>query len=221
MKFNFNRLWQENKAWVLFIVLMVGFRSSLADWNAVPTGSMKPTILEGDRLWVDKLAYDIKLPLIGVSVKRLSDPQRGDIVVFDSKAAGKRLIKRVIGVPGDVVEMQANVLTINGEKAAYTFLRTQSDHLFFREDVAGISHIVEISRRTSPFSSFSPIKVPRDMYLVLGDNRDNSADFRVHGLVPRKEMVGRSQYVVMSLNYDHYYIPRSHRFFEKLDGDSR
>src|SRR5712671_1022116 len=95
-------LWREYRGFALFVVLMVVFRSSLADWNTVPTGSMKPTILEGDRIWVNKLAYDLRLPLTGVSLYRLADPQRGDIVVFDSKAADTRLVKRVIGLPGDV-----------------------------------------------------------------------------------------------------------------------
>lgn len=220
MKLNLHKIGRENKGFILFIFLMVVFRSSLADWNPVPTGSMKPTILEGDVIWVDKLAYDVKLPLAGIAVKKLADPKRGDIVVFDSKAADKRLVKRVIGVPGDVVQMRGNVLTINGEKAAYTFLRAEDGHLFLREDIAGISHIVKIARRTSSFSSFGPVQVPQASYLVLGDNRDNSADSRVHGFVPRAEMVGRSQYALLSLDYEHYYIPRSHRFLEKLDAST-
>src|SRR5687768_2214405 len=94
---------KENRGFILFIFLMLVFRSSFADWNTVPTGSMKPTIVEGDRIWVNKLAYDVRIPFTSISVHQIADPQRGDIVVFDSKAAGNRLVKRVIGLPGDVV----------------------------------------------------------------------------------------------------------------------
>src|SRR5215467_895835 len=74
------KLWREYRGFAAFIVLMVVFRSALADWNVVPTGSMKPTILEGDRILVNKLAYDLHIPLTHVSVHRFGDPQRGDIV---------------------------------------------------------------------------------------------------------------------------------------------
>jgi len=85
------------------MLCMIVFRSAVADWNVVPTGSMQPTIKIGDRILVDKLTYDIRLPLTHVSLLHLADPQRGDIVVLDSHAARERLVKRVIGLPGDEV----------------------------------------------------------------------------------------------------------------------
>ena len=103
-------LWREYRGFALFILLMIVFRSALADWNTVPTGSMKPTIVEGDRIFVNKLAYDLKIPLTSISVHEFADPKRGDVVVFDSKAADTRLVKRVIGLPGDLVEMRDNRL---------------------------------------------------------------------------------------------------------------
>ena len=101
MKNGLIKAWREYRGFALFIVLMIIFRSALADWNVVPTGSMKPTILEGDRILVNKLAYDFKVPLTHISVYKFADPKRGDIVVFDSKPADTRLVKRVIGLPGD------------------------------------------------------------------------------------------------------------------------
>src|SRR5260221_4787002 len=109
---------------------MVIFRSAVADWNTVPTGSMKPTILEGDRVRVNKLAYDLLIPLTHVSIFRFADPRRGDIVVFDSKAAETRLVKRVIGVPGDVVDMRDNRLRINGIEARYSNVEYTADAIF-------------------------------------------------------------------------------------------
>src|SRR5450759_5965790 len=108
MKNGLIMLWRENRGLMLFVVLMIFFRSALADWNTVPSGSMKPTILEGDRILVNKLAYDLRIPLTHISIYKFADPKRGDIVVFDSKAADARLVKRVIGVPGDLVEMRDN-----------------------------------------------------------------------------------------------------------------
>src|SRR5258707_15542876 len=119
MKSGLIKMWREYRGFALFFVLMIIFRSALADWNVVPTGSMKPTILEGDRILVNKLAYDLRVPLTHVSIFRIDDPKRGDIIVFDSKAADTRLVKRVIGLPGDIVEMQDNRLRINGVEARY------------------------------------------------------------------------------------------------------
>ncbi|MFT5573960.1 MAG: signal peptidase I [Cryomorphaceae bacterium] len=85
---------------------MFVFRSSLADWNVVPTGSMQPTIVEGDRILVNKMAYDLRLPFAHIPIMQLKNPERGDIIVVDSKVSKKRLVKRVIGILGDVVLMR-------------------------------------------------------------------------------------------------------------------
>ena len=196
---------------------MVIFRSALADWNVVPTGSMKPTIIEGDRILVNKLAYDVKVPLTHISLHKFADPVRGDIVVFDSRAADTRLVKRVIGLPGDVVEMRDNRLTINGVAARYSDVEYEGDATFAIESYRNMSHRIELARAgASRLSTFGPVTVPKDRYLVLGDNRDNSADSRVYGFIPRDEIVGNARTVVLSLDYDDYYIPRADRFFHPL-----
>src|SRR5262249_25125047 len=94
-------------------------RSAVLDWNVVPTGSMNPTILEGDYILVNKLAYDIRLPFVGLSLTRCEDPARGDIVVFEPPGERDRYVKRIVGVPGDVVELRDNRLYVNGEPAEY------------------------------------------------------------------------------------------------------
>lgn len=214
MKNRASAFWKENKSFVLFVILMAVFRSSVADWNEVPTGSMKPTIIEGDRLLVNKLAYDIKLPFVNVSLLPLDNPVRGDIVVFESAAADKRLVKRVIGVPGDHVAMQNNVLIINGKPLTYKTVDDAENIL--NENLLGINHKIKVSPYLSAYASFDTITVPQGQYLVLGDNRDNSADSRLIGFVPRDEIVGRSKQVIISLNYDNYYLPRSDRFLDSL-----
>jgi len=217
MKNGLIKLWHEYRSFALFVILMLIFRSALADWNTVPTGSMKPTILEGDRIFVNKLAYDLRIPLTLISIYKFDDPKRGDIIVFDSKAADTRLVKRVIGLPGDVVEMRDNRLTINGIQARYSSVEHTADAIFAIESYGEMTHRIELAPTgVSRFSTFGPVKVPEDRYLVLGDNRDNSADSRVRGFIPRGEIVGDAKTVVLSLNYDNYYLPRTDRFFHAL-----
>ena len=217
MRIQFAKTLREHKGFLLFIVLMVMFRSAVADWNDVPSGSMEPTILTGDRIFVNKLAYDVRLPLTHVSLYRFAEPQRGEIVIFDSKAADRRLVKRVEGVPGDVVQMIEDRLWVNGEPAQYTQLQNEDDAVLVRESLQGSSHTVRLDRERAGLArSFGPVTVPEDHYLVLGDNRHNSADSRFYGFVPRGEIVGRSSTVVLSLDPDHFYLPRVDRFVDPL-----
>jgi signal peptidase I len=209
-------LWKGNKSFVLFLALMFIFRSAIADWNEVPSGSMLPTIVEGDRIFVNRMAYDLRIPFTHISLLKRADPQRGDIIIFDSVAADLRLVKRVIGVPGDVIAMTNNVLTINGKVLPYDEASSGESYIDTTEDLLGITHKVRLQNKPSRLSNFDKIVVPDDYYLALGDNRDNSSDSRVIGYIPRDEIVGRSKYVVASLNYNNYYLPRSDRFFKAL-----
>lgn len=215
---------KENRSLLLFLILMFSFRSAIADWNTVPTGSMQPTIVEGDRITVNKIAYDIRLPFSNHSIYQHADPERGDIVVFNSEAADLRLIKRVIGIPGDTIELNNNRLTINGKAVGYSTLPKQAYALSkdasakdYLENLPEVQHKIRINNAPSRLASFPELMVPKKHYLVLGDNRDNSADSRVIGFVPRKEILGKSTHVVMSFNYDNFYIPRKERFFKALD----
>ncbi|MGH1485001.1 MAG: signal peptidase I [Cellvibrionaceae bacterium] len=216
MKNRILKLWKENKSFILFIVLMFVFRSAVADWNDVPTGSMKPTILEGDRILVNKLAYDVRVPFTHISLVKRADPLRGDIIIFDSSVSEKRLVKRVIGVPGDIVSLQGNSLTINGKALAYTDVTSTASMIDKQENLLGVEYLIRVDKQGSRFSSFKSVKVPDGYYLALGDNRDNSADSRVIGFVPRHEIVGRSKRVVLSLDYENFYLPRKERFFHAL-----
>ena len=208
--------WRENRSFFAFVFLMFVFRSAVADWNEVPTGSMNPTIVEGDRILVNKLAYDVNVPFTHVSLFKIGDPQRGDIIVFDSNAAGKRLVKRVVGLPGDRVELRNNQLFINDINIAYATLTNGSVTSDKVEDLFGVKHIIRVKNDGSRLSSFTAITVPNGCYLALGDNRDNSADSRVIGFIPRHEIVGSSKRVVVSFNYDNYYIPRADRYLRSL-----
>ena len=104
---------------VMIVLVMTSFRSAIADWNVVPTGSMNPTIVEGDRIFVNKLAFGLRVPFTMWQVAQWSQPSRGDVVVFHSPHDGQRMVKRVIALPGETVELIANRVFINGRPAAY------------------------------------------------------------------------------------------------------
>jgi signal peptidase I len=212
-----SNLIRRNRGFLVFMVLMVVFRSSFADWNTVPTGSMLPSIVEGDRILVDKLAYDLNVPLTHHSLARFADPQRGDVIVFDSAAAKTRLVKRVVGVPGDRVQLRDNRLIVNGVAAQYDGIEHTANAVFATEHLLGITHRVRLSSYLTASANFGPVTVPEGHYFAMGDNRDNSADSRVIGFVPRDEIGGRSKRIVMSLNYENGYLPRGERFWKRLD----
>jgi signal peptidase I len=227
LKTMLTRVWKEWGSPILVVVaIMIPLRSSLADWNDVPTGSMKPTILVGDRIFVNKLAYDLKVPLTTWHIAKWGNPARGDIVVCYSPADGKRLVKRVVGIPGDTLAMQNGRLIVNSIEAKYTTLdqavvdnipkKEQQSRLFAEEDVDGLSHAVMfMPSRQSP-RSFDTLLVPEGKYVVMGDNRDNSFDSRFFGFVDRKQIVGQGVAVVCSRNFENYHIPRQNRWFRKL-----
>src|SRR3954463_8100648 len=111
---NAKKIAYEIRGFLVILLIVSSMRSALADWNDVPTGSMKPTIQEGDRVVVNKLAYDLKVPFTTIDIVKGGNPKRGDIVVLFSPVDGTRLVKRVVAVPGDKVEMKENQLFVNG-----------------------------------------------------------------------------------------------------------
>jgi len=208
-------------AFFIGIVVATTFKSSIADWNIVPTGSMKPTIIEGDRILVNKLSYDLKVPLTTWHIAKWSNPQRGDIVVFYSPEDGTRLVKRVIGLPGDRISMKNNDIFINGKSLGYTPVRqssigTHAEHLKFQENLAGKLHQILVSPSYPSMRSFPTVTVPKESYFMMGDNRDNSADSRYFGFVKRDRIVGRATAIVLSLDSQNHYLPRWNRFFSTL-----
>lgn len=224
-----NQLFREYRGLILFFGLMLLFRSACADWMTVPTGSMNPTIVEGDRILVNKHAYGWRIPFTLTRITNGNDPQRGDIAVFYSPTDGMCLVKRVIGVPGDTVEMRNEVLLINGQPQQYANDFESHDlmkntqqlvHLFYTEELktaqSHLDHSVMFLPNRLAIRNFDPVKVTPGHYFMMGDNRDNSADSRYIGLVPRKSFVGRANKVVASLNPDKWYLPRSDRFWIPL-----
>jgi signal peptidase I len=220
--------WREYRNFAIFAFLLLAFRSAWADWVHVPTGSMNPTILEGDRLLVDKHVFGVRVPWTLVRLTPGRDPMRGEIVVFDSPADGTSLVKRVVAVPGDVVSLDGNGLMVNGQRAHYTageveHLRTllastmAMDPQIFRESGFGPEHDILALPNRYAERVVPPLRVPEGMYFMMGDNRDNSADSRYFGFVPRRNIVGHATRVAFSLNPEHYYLPRGSRTLTAID----
>jgi signal peptidase I len=201
------RSWWRKEIRPLLILALVIFsiRSSLADWNDVPTGSMKPTILEGDRVYVNRVAYDLKVPFTTWHLAKWSNPARGDIVVFYSPHDGTRLVKRVIGLPGDTVELRSDILFLNGKAMEYGPIdegllrdvapadrRTQ---VYATEQLPGQPHAVAAIPRMPARRDFGPVLVPEGQYFMMGDNRDNSDDSRYWGFVPDDHIRGKAFFI--------------------------
>ena len=221
------KTWKEWRGIIFFVVFVViPVKSSLADWNWVPTGSMNPTILQGDLIYVDKLAYDLRFPLTFYRLAEWSDPERGDIVVCFSPEDETRLVKRIIAVPGDTIESKGNILFLNGRPAIYTKIDTAyleylssevKDHcILATENLDGFTHAVMSTPSIRAIRNFAPITVPADSYFVMGDNRDSSKDSRYFGFVQRSAIVGKAKGVILSFDITDKYQPRLKSFFASL-----
>ena len=217
------RQWIRPIAPIVLIALAV--RGAVADWNDVPTGSMRPTILEGDRIFVNKLAYGLRIPLTNTWIAQWGQPERGEIVVLFSPKDGSRLVKRVIGVPGDVIEMRNNRLYISGQPLTYAPASAAANgrltdgtqrQLVATEMLGERPHPVMATPGILAPRTFGPVTVPAGCCFVMGDNRDCSADSRVFGFVSRELIVGRSARVVLSFDRDNWYCPRADRLWREL-----
>ncbi|WP_339528805.1 signal peptidase I [Pseudomonas mucidolens] len=197
---------------VLFIVLVL--RSFLVEPFQIPSGSMKPTLDVGDFILVNKFSYGIRLPVIDKKIIEVGDPQRGDVMVFRYPSdPSVNYIKRVVGLPGDVIRYTSDKrLFVNGESVAEKLLGSEPNTLgsaeLYQEKLGAVEHEIrkEMSRYRSPPDN--QWTVPAGHYFMMGDNRDNSNDSRywddpnipkeLLGMVPDKNIVGKAFAVWMS-----------------------
>jgi signal peptidase I len=220
------RHWRSWWPTLLMIIGLLAVRSAVADWYDVPTGSMQPTIYEGDRIFVNKLAYGLRLPFTGVQLARWDDPDRGEIVVLSSPHDGTRLVKRVLAVGGDTVAWRDGALVVNGTPATYTAGETPrwplpkadvKPHEYLTEDGPDGAHAVMLTPSAPRGHDFGPVTVPDGHVFLSGDNRDNSFDSRWFGFAPVQSVSGHATAIVASLDRDRGWRPRLARFFSDLD----
>jgi signal peptidase I len=160
-------------------------RTSLADHYVVPTGSMEPTVEVGDRIFVDKLAFGVRLPIVDRYLVAGADPRPGDVVVLGSPENGITLLKRVVAGPGDLVTVRGGHLDLNGTSVPITGEGSREV-----EYLGKTPHALSLDAGGGP--DFGPVRVPPAHFLVMGDNRGNSHDGREFGFVERDAILGRA-----------------------------
>ena len=185
---------------VIFLVFFI--RSFIAEPFKIPSGSMMPTLLAGDFILVNKFSYGLRVPILNYTMIEVGEPKRGDVFVFHYPPKPSiDYIKRVVGLPGDVIEYKSKTLFINGKKMEQTFVdkypyvMNEIHHIEakeFKEALGDVNHSILI--HDLPGEDFK-FNVPKGHYLAFGDNRDNSADSRVWGFVPEHNLVGRAFFI--------------------------
>jgi len=171
---------------VIAILIALFIRAFIVQAFKIPSGSMKPTLLIGDHLLVNKFIYGIKLPFIDHKFLAFKQPERGDIIVFIfPRDKEKDFIKRVIGTPGDTVEIRRKKIYINGK---------------LWDDPYGVYKEPEVTSLV-PRDNFGPVVVPKDHVFVMGDNRDRSYDSRFWGFVNKRFIEGKALIPYWSWDY--------------------
>jgi signal peptidase I len=193
---------EYSKSFFPVILLVFFIRSFIAEPFKIPSGSMMPTLLAGDFILVSKFSYGIRVPILNYTMIEVDKPKRGDVFVFHYPPKPSiDYIKRVVGLPGDVIEYKSKTLYINDKKIEQTFVdkypyvMNEIHHIEakeFKEAIDNVNHSILI--HDLPGENFK-FEVPQGHYLAFGDNRDNSADSRVWGFVPEHNLVGRAFFI--------------------------
>jgi signal peptidase I len=198
--------WEWTKSIVIAFSLFLVIRTFLVEAFRIPTGSMENTLLVGDFLLVNKAVYGAQLPLTGKHLPTFKEPTRGDVVVFvPPHEPDKNYVKRLIGIPGDTLEMRNKILYLNGDPQPEPFVR----HTDPNNDVYAPSMYWQCDYRPTQQQeadcrptrdNWGPVVVPADRFMMLGDNRDDSEDSRYWGFVTRGAVKGKPLFIYYSFD---------------------
>lgn len=187
--------------WLLFVLF--AFRSFLYEPFRIPSGSMEPTLQNGDFIAANKFIYGIRMPITNKKIISISDPKRGDVVVFLYPNNPKvRYIKRIIGLPNDKITIKNGRVAINGKEQELTISSGKNnDFNYFTEKLGDKNHQVQFIKNIfKRITKSGEVVVPEGHYFVMGDNRDQSEDSRFWGFVPESNLVGKAQLIWMNLD---------------------
>ncbi|MBU2884208.1 signal peptidase I [Gilvimarinus agarilyticus] len=187
---------RRNARFILFVLGLAIFRTAVADWNYVPSGSMEPTLYPGDVLVVNKLAYGPSIPFTRSRLLALGQPDRGDVITFFPSHTKDCLVKRVIGVPGDKLRIQGNQVWINNKLVSIEQAQGQ-----YWELLPGSRHLIDPTGDQPILEG--ELLIAEGKYFVMGDNRGNSLDSRFWGLVDESQVIGKVVAVGLNLG-DHF-----------------
>ncbi|CAN5538839.1 hypothetical protein BH10BDE1_BH10BDE1_18640 [soil metagenome] len=213
----FGRILKRNLYLVTVMTSLFAFRWSVAEPFQIPSGSMEPTIHIGDRIVVNKSAYDVRLPFTKFVLHKVADPARGEVVVFNNPMTGICLVKRLIGVPGDHIEIQdgfvwVNGVMIEGDGEGLRRLTEAQNEISIDEFyyTARIGDRLATLKRLPMYARHEDlvIDIPADRYFMMGDNRDNSLDSRSWGLAKREDLKGAAKFVLYNFTLNDGFIPR-------------
>jgi len=182
-------VFEYGEVFVTALIFALIIRALVIQAFTIPSGSMKQTLLVGDYVLVNKFVYGPRIPFTDKRFFKLKDPQRGDIIVFKYPRDHDRdFIKRVIGTPGDTVEVINKIVYVNGHRLEDSFAQYTENTLY--------------PAQALPRDNFGPITVPPNKYFAMGDNRDHSEDSRYWGFVDRSEILGKAFIIYWSANED-------------------
>ncbi len=201
--------WEWLKSLGIALVIWFVLRTLLIEAFRIPSSSMERTLLVGDFLFVNKALYGAELPLIHTHLPAIREPRLGDIVVFDSRTeVGVKVVKRLVGMPGDTLQMKNSVLWRNGVAQHEGYV----EHVDSLTDTSApemrdwqVNYLLPGVNRASyrpTRDTWGPLVVPNGQYFVMGDNRDNSYDSRYWGFVPRDVIRGRPLFIYYSFDHD-------------------
>ncbi len=202
-------VWDWAKSIVVALVVWFFLRTFLVEAFRIPSGSMENTLLIGDFLFVNKALYGAEVPLIHARLPAVREPQRDDILVFDSvEEEGLKVVKRLIGMPGDTLSMEAGQLFRNGQRVDEPYVvhgdaRRSEDPIQrakMREWQMPHLALRDTASYQPDLQDWGPIVVPADSFFMMGDNRDSSYDGRYWGFLPRSNVRGRP--LVVYFSYD-------------------
>lgn len=203
---NFKKIKSEVLSLAILVLVIGAFKSTFVMNYTVPTGSMKPTIEPGDKLIVNKMAYDFRVPFTKIRLFEYASPQRGDVIVFECPYDPSiTFVKRLIGLPGDQLEVEDGFIKINGEALK---ISVQDHEELFKILYKGGVYTETLGDKTYtvrrvPVMGFAPVKVrvPEGNFFAMGDNRDESDDSRRWGFVPKENIWGKAKFIYFSFEW--------------------